>query len=488
MEHVKKGFPNNFLWGGAAAAMQTEGAYDADGRGLSVSDVFTFDSKQDKKHWLDQWHMMTHRQVQEALDPAIQKNYPKRRGNDFYHRYEEDIELFAEMGFGAYRMSIAWTRIFPNGDELEPNEKGLAFYDKVFDKLLEHQIEPVVSLTHYDMPLHLVTAYGGWTNRKCIEFFVRFAETVFRRYKNKVKYWITFNEMNCLKHHPFVSAGIIEEGHPNLEQDKYQAAHHQFLASALAVKAAHEIIPGSMVGSMISYLLLYPNTCNPDDVLETQHEERVSFFFSDVQVRGYYPSYSARMFEEKGVVLQTEPGDDAILRENIVDYIAISYYMSNNASATAEQHEKASGNLIGGVKNPYLEQNEWGWQIDPKGLRYALNNLYDRYQKPLFIAENGMGAIDTIREDGTIQDDYRIDYLKKHIEQMREAIHDGVDLIGYTAWGPIDMISASTSQMSKRYGFVYVDQDDEGNGTLRRIKKKSFDWYKQVIASNGETL
>lgn len=488
MNNANKEFPKNFLWGGAAAAMQVEGAYDAEGRGLSVSDVFIFNPDQDKKHWLDQWHMMTHKQVQEAQDDSIIKNYPKRRGIDFYHRYEEDIALMAEMGFTTYRTSLSWSRIFPKGDESEPNEKGLEFYDKVIDCLLKYNIEPVISLTHYDMPLYLVTEYGGWTNRKLIDFFVNFSKTVLYRYKDKVKYWITFNEMNCLKHHPFVSAGIIEEGHPHIEQDKYQAAHHQFIASALTVKAAHEIIPGSQVGSMISYLLLYPNTCNPDDILETQKEERVSFFFSDVQARGYYPSYTARMFKEKGVVLHKEPGDDEILRENIVDFIAISYYMSNNASATADQHEKASGNLIGGVKNPYLEQNEWGWQIDPKGLRYALNNLYDRYQKPLFIAENGMGAVDTLKEDGSIEDDYRISYLRKHIEQMREAIEDGVDLFGYTAWGPIDMISASTSQMSKRYGFVYVDQDDLGNGTLKRIKKKSFDWYKKVIESNGTVL
>ncbi|KOS01994.1 MULTISPECIES: glycoside hydrolase family 1 protein [Paenibacillus] len=483
-----KGFPKDFLWGGAAAAMQIEGAYNVDGRGLSISDVFTFDPALDKRHWLDQWHMMTHAQVKEALDPNSTKNYPKRRGNDFYHRYEEDINLLAEMGFKCFRTSISWTRIFPNGDETEPNEKGLQFYDKVFDALLAKGIEPVISLTHYDMPLYLVTEYGGWKNRKLIEFFVRFAETVFTRYKDKVKYWITFNEMNCVKHHPFVSAGIIEENHPNLEQDKYQSAHHQFIASALAVKACHEIIPNSQIGCMISYLLLYPNTCNPDDVLECQKEERVSFFFSDVQARGYYPSYTARMFKEKGVVLHKEPGDDEILRDNLVDFVSLSYYMSNNASATADQHAKASGNLIGGVKNPYLEQSEWGWQIDPKGLRYALNNLYDRYQKPLFISENGVGATDQMNPDGTINDDYRIDYLKKHIEQMREAIEDGVDLFGYTAWGPIDMISASTSQASKRYGFVYVDQDDLGNGTLNRYKKKSFNWYKKVIESGGEVL
>lgn len=484
-----KKFPEGFLWGGATAANQCEGAWDVDEKGLSVSDVYTFDSDLPKEKWTDQWHMMTHQQVKAAQDPNSKYYYPKRHGNDFYHHFKEDIRLFAEMGFKCYRMSIAWTRIFPHGDEETPNEAGLFFYDQVFDECLKYGIEPVVSLSHYEMPLYLVTEYGGWPNRKLIQFYVRFAETVFKRYKNKVKYWMTFNEINCVKHHPFVSVGVIEENHPHLEQAKYQGAHHQFIASALATKACHEIIKGSQVGCMISYQLLVPYSCDPDDIQKTIEQQRTSLFFSDVQARGYYPAYTQRMFEEKGVNLKIEVGDEEILAAYPVDFVSFSYYMSSAVSAHPENLEGVQGNLItGGIKNPYLPSSEWGWQIDPKGLRIALNQLYDRYQKPLFIAENGLGAIDKVEEDGTVQDDYSIDYLKQHIEQMKEAIEDGVDLFGYTSWGCIDIVSASTSQMSKRYGYIYVDQDDEGNGTKKRLKKKSFDWYRQVIQSNGEIL
>ncbi|MBP2170791.1 6-phospho-beta-glucosidase [Erwinia toletana] len=484
-----KSFPENFLWGGATAANQLEGAFDADGKGLSASDVFIFDSQAPKERWLDQWAGMTHAQVAEAQDPHSKKYYPKRRGNDFYHHYEEDIAMFAEMGFKCFRMSIAWTRIYPRGDETKPNEAGLAFYDRVFDTLRRHNIEPVVSLSHYEMPLTLVTEYGGWTNRQVIDFYLQFATTVFQRYRSKVKYWMTFNEINCVKHHPYVSVGVIEENHPDLEQAKYQGAHHQFVASALATKACHETIPGSQVGCMISYQILYPHTCHPDDLQACEEAQRVSLFFSDIQARGAYPAWSDRMFAAKGVKLIKERGDDEILRQYPVDFVSFSYYMSSTISAHPEKLEGVQGNLItGGIRNPHLPESDWGWQIDPKGLRLALNQLYDRYQKPLFVAENGLGAMDIPDENGIVQDDYRIDYLRLHIKQMNEAISDGVDLFGYTWWGPIDMISASTSQMSKRYGFIYVDQDDVGNGTLKRSRKKSFSWYQKVIASNGRDL
>ncbi|MBM7656111.1 glycoside hydrolase family 1 protein [Neobacillus cucumis] len=489
MFQLKNKFPENFLWGGATAANQIEGGSDVGGKGLSVADVYIFDPKMPKENWTDQWHMMTHKQVEEAQNPNSTKYYPKRYGIDFYHNYKEDIALFADMGFKVYRMSLAWTRIFPNGDELEPNEEGLAFYERVFDELNKHGIEPLVSLSHYEMPLHLATEYGGWVNRKVIDFYVRFATTVFKRYKDKVKYWVTFNEINCVKHHPWTSIGVVEENHPHIEQAKFQGAHHQFVASALAIKAWKEINPEVKVGCMISYQLLVPYSCDPDDIQKTVEKQRESLFFTDVQARGYYPAYTARMLAERNVVLETQPEDEQIMRENPVDFVSFSYYMSSAVSAHPENLEGAVGNLItGGVENPYLPKSEWGWQIDPKGLRSALNQLYDRYQKPLFIAENGLGAVDVVEEDGKINDDYRIDYLREHIKQIKEAIKDGVDVFGYTSWGCIDMISASTSQMSKRYGYIYVDQDDMGRGTKRRIKKKSFDWYKNVIASNGEQL
>lgn len=482
-------FSEKFLWGGATAANQIEGGYKEGGKGLSVSDVYTFDSSKPKDTWTDQWLMMTHKQVEKSLNEDSKEYYPKRHGVDFYHHYKEDIALFAEMGFKCYRLSIAWTRIFPNGDDLEANEEGLKFYDRVFDELLKYGIEPIVSLSHYEMPLNLVTNYEGWTDRKVIDFYLKFATKVFERYKNKVKYWMTFNEINCVKHHPYVSIGVIEENHPNLEQAKYQGAHHQFIASALATKKCHEIIPDSKVGCMISYQLLVPYSCNPDDIQKTVDHQRTSLFFSDVQARGYYPAYTKRLFKDKGVKLEIKEGDEEILKMYPVDFVSFSYYMSSAISANPEQLEKAEGNLItGGVKNPYLESSEWGWQIDPKGLRIVLNQLYDRYQKPLFIAENGLGAVDVVEKDGSINDDYRIDYLNKHIVQMNEAIEDGVDLIGYTSWGCIDIVSASTSQMSKRYGYIYVDQNDDGDGSKKRLKKKSFYWYKDVIKTNGQKI
>lgn len=486
---MKSYFPKDFLWGGATAANQVEGGSDEGGKGLSLSDVYTFDPEKPKEQWTDQWHMMTHQQVKEAQDKNSDKYYPKRKGTGFYYHYKEDIKMFAEMGFKTYRMSLAWTRIFPNGDEVAPNEEGLKFYDNVIEELLKYDIEPIISLSHYEMPLHLAVEYGGWVNRKVIDFYLNFATTVFDRYQGKVKYWITFNEINAVKHHPYTSLGVIEEGHPHIEQAKFQGAHHQFVASALATKACHELMPDARVGCMISYQLLVPYSSHPNDIQETTEKQRESLFFTDVQARGYYPAYAKRMWEEKDVDVKMERGDEEILRQYPVDFVSFSYYMSSAISADPETLEEAEGNLItGGIVNPYLEKSEWGWQIDPKGLRSALNQLYDRYQKPLLIAENGLGAVDEIEEDGSIQDDYRIDYLEKHLQQVNEAFRDGVDVFGYTAWGCIDIISASTSQMSKRYGFIYVDQDDLGNGTQKRLKKKSFNWYKDVIASNGKAL
>ncbi|MCM3729878.1 glycoside hydrolase family 1 protein [Neobacillus cucumis] len=490
MFQLKTKFPENFLWGGATAANQLEGGSNVGGKGLSLADVYTFDESIPKEHWSDQWHLMTHKQIEEAQNPDSDKYYPKRHGVDFYHHYKEDIALFAEMGYKAFRMSISWTRIFPNGDELDPNEEGLAFYDRVFDELNKYGIEPIVTLSHYEMPLHLALKYGGWVNRKVIDFFVRYATTVFERYQNRVKYWMTFNEINCVNHHQYVSLGVIEENHPNIEQAKFQGAHHQFVASALATKVCKEINPEAKVGCMISYQVLVPYSCDPDDVFATVEKERInSLFFSDVQAKGYYPAYTAKMLAEKNVIIRTEPEDEQIMRKYPVDYVSFSYYMSGAVCAHPEKLEGVEGNLLtGGVKNPYLPSSDWGWQVDPKGLRTALNNLYDRYQKPIIVAENGLGAIDVVEEGDLINDDYRISYLRDHIKQIKKAITDGVDVIGYTSWGCIDIVSAGTGQMSKRYGFIYVDQDDMGRGTKRRIRKKSFNWYKNVIATNGEQL
>lgn len=486
---TRKEFPKDFLWGGATAANQIEGGFDQGGKGLSVADCYSFDSKLPREQWSAQWHKMTHEQVKEAMNPKSKKYYPKRVGNGFYYNFKEDIKLFAEMGFKTYRMSIAWTRIFPKGDEAKPNEEGLKFYDEVFDELLKYKIEPLVTISHYEMPLYLAIEYGGWTNRKLIDFYVRYSKCLFERYKHKVKYWMTFNEINSIARHAFTSAGIIEEGNNNLEQECFQSAHHQFVASAMATKICREIIKDSKMGCMISYQIPLPYSCNPEDIQRADELQKQTLLFSDVQVRGYYPSYFSRMMEEKGINISIQEEDLKILKDYPVDYVGFSYYMSTAASAHPEKYSKVAGNLLtNGVENPYLKCNEWGWQIDPKGLRVALNQLYDRYQKPLLIAENGLGAIDSVNENGEINDDYRISFLKDHIEQIKESIKDGTEILGFTSWGCIDLVSASTSQMSKRYGFIYVNLDDNGQGTLKRLKKKSFYWYKKLIESNGEIL
>ncbi|WP_326512874.1 6-phospho-beta-glucosidase [Clostridium intestinale] len=472
---MNKGFPKNFLWGGALAAHQCEGAYNEDGKGLCTADTLICGNPMERL-----FNIST-----EIKDGVY---YPSHEAIDFYHRYKEDVKLFAEMGFKTLRTSIAWSRIFPNGDDETPNEKGLQFYDDLFDELLSYNIEPLITLSHYEMPLNLLNKYGAWENRKLIKFFETYAKTVFERYKDKVKYWMTFNEINVIKVMPYFGGGmILNYQEPDFLQKVYQAAHHQFVASSLAVKACHEIIPDGKIGMMMAGMLSYPKTCHPEDVLKNVEMERNSLFFSDVMMRGYYPAYINRYFDENNIDIKMEDGDIELLKKYTTDYLAFSYYMSSVTSADPEDN-KMTGNFAMGISNPYLDTSEWGWQIDPTGLRVYLNQLYDRYQKPLFIVENGLGANDTVKEDGTIEDNYRIEYLKKHIEAMKEAVKDGVDLMGYTPWGCIDLVSASTGEMKKRYGFIYVDKDNYGNGTLKRGKKKSFDWYKKVIATNGEDL
>lgn len=485
MNTMNQGFPENFLWGGATAANQIEGAYNVDGKGLSSADMVAFVPKEKRTggHAIE----ITSEQIERVLSGQTEDHFPKRYGIDFYHRYKEDIALFAEMGFKVFRLSINWARIFPNGDDAEPNEAGLQFYDNVFDELHKYGIQPLVTLAHYETPLGLTQKYNGWASREVIGHFVKYAETVFRRYKDKVKYWLTFNEINMMPISPFTGGGIVIDRVENKLQTIYQALHHQFIASSLATKLCHEIIPGSKIGCMLARMETYPFSCNPKDVIKAQKENQMNLFYTDVHARGEYPGYMKRFFAENGIELQKEPGDDAILKQYTVDYISFSYYMSLTVS-DAPGTDRTEGNLFGGVKNPYLEASDWGWQIDPIGLRVTLNTLYDRYQKPLFIVENGLGAYDKVEEDGSIHDTYRIDYLRQHIAQMKEAIKDGVELLGYTSWGPIDLISMSTSEMSKRYGFIYVDQDDYGQGTLKRSRKDSFEWYKNVIATNGEEL
>jgi 6-phospho-beta-glucosidase len=466
-------FPDGFLWGGAVAANQCEGAYNEDGKGLSTQDVTPQGIKGPR-----------------TIEPT--PDNMKLVGIDFYHRYKDDIKLFAEMGFKVFRTSIAWSRIFPNGDEKEPNEKGLQFYDDLFDELLKHGIEPLVTISHYETPLNLSIKYDGWINRDMISFYERYVRTIFNRYGEKVKYWLTFNEINSVLHEPFLSGGIYTDKSKLKKQDLYQAVHHELVASALATKIGHEIIPDSKIGCMVLSMPMYPLTSNPDDVIAAMKSDHMNTFFGDMHVRGQYPGYMKRYFKENDIQIKMDEGDEELLKNHTVDFVSFSYYMSACEAADRTKAQAGEGNLMGGVTNPYLKQSEWGWAIDPQGLRYVLNQFYDRWQKPLFIVENGLGAVDELitEPDGTktVLDDYRINYLRDHLLQVKEAVEDGVPVMGYTSWGCIDLVSASTAELKKRYGFIYVDRNDDGSGTLNRYKKKSFDWYKNVIASNGENL
>lgn len=522
---------NDFLWGGAVAANQLEGAWNEDGKGTSVMDVMTGGS---------------HGVIRKITDGVIPgEYYPNHHAIDFYHTYKDDIKLFAEMGFKCFRTSIAWTRIFPNGDEDEPNEAGLAFYDSLFDELLKYGIEPVVTLSHFEMPLHLAVHYSGWMNRKTISFFVKFAETCFARYRDKVKYWMTFNEINNqmnVKNDTFgwTNSGVQFSKYENPELAMYQAAHNELVASALAVKAGHEINPDFKIGCMIAMIPIYPYSSRPADVILANEEMHMRYFFSDIQCRGHYPAYALKMFERKGFsfinendgqtgdlesgdifgrkcggLMPAKAGDENVVRRNggaykltwdgihvgrndaeilangCVDYIGFSYYMSNtvNSEVSVDISKEVNATSPHTVMNPYLKATDWGWTIDPEGLRYALAVLYERYEKPLFIVENGFGANDELMPDGTCDDTPRIEYLRAHIREMKKAAEiDGVDVMGYTPWGCIDLVSFTTGEMKKRYGFIYVDINDDGSGTGKRYKKKSFGWYKNVIRSNGEAI
>jgi len=462
-------FPDGFLWGGAIAANQAEGAWREDGKGWDLASCFSHG---------------VHHKFQGK--PVQGQYYPHETAIDFYHRYKEDIALFAEMGFKVFRTSIHWSRIFPKGIEKEPNEKGLQFYDDLFEELKKYHIEPLITISHYEMPLYLVEEYGGWRSRELIEFFIRYCRTIFNRYKDKVKYWLTFNEINNMRRNADYVAGVIFDGtEENLKQLIYQSAHHMFVASSMANKLCHEIIPDAKIGCMLSLSNIYPYNCDPQAVFETMDIRRKSLFFSDVMVRGYYPNYIFRLWKENDVHIEIEDGDLELLKDYTSDFVAFSYYRTSTHEAGKPSFFDTGGEYS--TPNPFLKTSEWGWQIDPMGLRYTLNEIWDRYQVPVFPVENGLGAQDTV-ENGEIHDPYRIEYLKEHLKAVKEAVRDGVEIMGYAYWGPIDIVSASTAEMKKRYGFIYVDKDNEGNGTLARKKKDSFEWYKKVIETNGKLL
>lgn len=475
---------SDFLWGGATAANQCEGAWNTDGKGPSVADICTGGKFGQSKR----------------ITPVLENGtfYPSHEAIQHYDRFREDIAFFAEMGFKCYRFSISWARIFPNGDEAEPNELGLKHYDEVIDECLKYGIEPLVTISHYEVPFGLTKKCNSWVSREMIGYFLNYCRAIFERYKGRVKYWLTFNEINSAVSPTgaLLNQGILNDltnptvfmEQPDIPQQRFQGLHHMFVASALAVKMAHEIDPNNKVGSMMICCTCYPLTCKPDDILAAQRYNRLyNYYCTDVQARGYYPSYAKKLWKDMGVEIKAEPADAEALRNGTVDFISFSYYMSNCQTASSDARAGA-GNIFSGVPNPNLKASEWGWQIDPKGLHYSLNDLYDRYQKPLMIVENGLGAKDVLEPDGHIHDTYRIDYMRQHIEEMKKAVEEGVDLMGYTSWGCIDLVSASTGEMAKRYGFIYVCRYDDDTGDFSRLKKDSFYWYKKVIASNGEDL
>jgi 6-phospho-beta-glucosidase len=459
----------DFLWGGAIAANQVEGAWNTDGKGISVADVMTKGSVNNPR---------------EITNGIIEgKEYPNHFGIDFYHNYKDAIKMFADMGFKCFRMSIAWSRIFPHGDEKTPNEAGLRFYDNVFDELLKYGIQPIVTLSHFEMPFYLAKNYNGWRNRKLISFFTKYAITCINRYQNKVKYWMTFNEINNLidVDNPFNSwtgAGVLYNEKENIEQTMYQISHYQFVASALVVKKAKSINNNLQIGCMLHLGPIYPYSCQPQDAMASIKAMDRRFFFSDVQVRGKYPEYIKNLWSRKKLQLDIKKEDLQIIKNGTVDYIGFSYYKSTTAKYRDEESFTET-------PNPNVPKSDWGWAIDPIGLRYILNLTYERYRKPMFIVENGFGAYDVLKK-GIVNDDYRIRYLEKHIIEMIKAIEiDGINIIGYTPWSAIDMISASTGEIEKRYGFIYVNIDEIKSGKLGLYKKKSYFWYKNVIDTNG---
>ena len=473
------GFRKDFLWGGATAANQCEGGYNEGGRGLANVDLMPLGE--------DRYLVGTGKKKMYDFDD--QHFYPALTAVDFYHHYKEDIALFGEMGFKTLRLSIAWTRIFPLGDEQKPNEEGLQYYEDVLQECQKHGIEPLVTINHFDTPMHLVKKFGGWRSIEMIDAYVKLCQSLFHRYKGLVRYWITFNEINMILHFPFVSSGLCFEKGENEIQTMITAVHHQLVASATVTKLAHKIDPCNQIGCMVAAGSYYPETCKPEDYWKAICDNREVYMFTDVQARGYYHSYALKWIEERHATIPFIDGDKELLKENTVDFVSFSYYSSRVSSSDVLKGQQSESNMFASAENPYLKTSQWGWAIDPLGFRSTINELYDRYQKPLFVVENGLGAVDIVQEDGTVHDDYRIDYLRAHVQAMKDAVEkDGVDIIGYTTWGCIDLISNGTGEVKKRYGFIYVDRDNYGNGTYQRIKKDSFYWYKKVIESNGENL
>lgn len=475
-------FPEDFLWGGAVAACQVEGEYDKDGRGLSSSDMHAYIKNIDRVNFGNEVNDNLE-EIKYKLANPDEFYFPKRYGINFYNTYKDDLALLKELGLKAFRTSISPSRIFPNGDEDVPNEEGLKFYDNLIDEIIKNDMVPVITMSHYDIPLNLVLEYGGWPNKKLIDFFVNYAKILLDRYGNRVKYWTVFNQINLLPTVQWGSLGVYSEYADNMLQPLYQGAHNQYVACAKVKEYADTLDYDLMIGTMSSDQTVYPATCKPEDVVFALEKNRMQYYFTDVQFRGEYPDYALRYFDEHDVTIDYDEAELKLIKENTMDWFGISYY-----SSYIVDHDKTTDYPLDHELNPYLEPSEWEWRQDPLGLYNTLSQYWDRYQVPIMILENGLGAEDIVEEDGSIHDDYRISYLRDHIIQVKKAIMDGADIIGFLSWAPIDVVSSGTAEMSKRYGYIYVDRDDFGNGTNKRSKKDSFEWYKKVIESNGEIL
>lgn len=487
---MKNGYDNNFLWGGAIACSQADGGFREGGKGISTQDLRYLNPEWSPEEIEEKHHKnpFSFKEYETALRDMGSEYYPLRRGIDFYHNYKEDLALMADLGLKIFRTSICWSRIFPNGDESIPNEEGIQYYADLFSECKRHGMKIFATMIHYDIPVNLLIKYNGWKNRKIIGFFEKYVTVLFERFGDYVDYWLPFNEINAAKFSPWDGVCLIPGNEENMNQEIFQCLHHQFLCSARAVQIGRKMVPGKPIGAMIARFTTYPATCKPEDNIQAIQDDQYSnWFYLDVMVKGFYPEYIDRYFEELNVRIQFEEGDEELLKAGTVGFVSFSYYFSQ-VSTNVEGWEKTAGNLIIGNKNPYLEASEWGWQIDPVGLRFTLNQIYDRYHLPVIIAENGLGAYDALTEDGKVHDEYRISYLREHLKQMKEAIIDGVDLIAYTMWGIIDIVSCGPLTMDKRYGVIYVDLDNGGKGSGKRYRKDSFYWYQKTIKSNGEDL
>lgn len=475
---------SRILWGGATSASQYEGGF-TDGKGLDTQDCRAYLPR--TSNATTETRLLTQRQIEEAKKKDSPYYYPFRVGTKGYEYGSADIELLKELDLDIYRLSISWSRLFPTGEEVEPNPAGVSYYDKVLNKLHNAGIKIFITIDHYAIPLNLVEKYGGWTSIKTVAAYMRFSSFLLHKWGAIVDYWLPINEINAGYFSPFNGVALVKPENDEYNySDIFLSLHHQFIASAKTIKLGKELKVKGKFCAMISCFCYYPLTPKPEDNLElVENEEINQWYCMDVLAKGYYPYYAKPFFDKHNINFEISAADKELLRNNTCDVVTFSYYDSCICTADENKNQTA-GNLVVTTKNPYLKATEWGWQIDPMGLRTTLHKIYDRYNKPVMISENGLGAKDVLTSDHKVHDQYRIDYFKAHFDQIIKAKEENVDVIAYIAWGIIDIVSAGSCEMDKRYGVVYVDADNKGQGTFKRYKKDSFEWYKHFIEQQRE--